>query len=115
MGAIVWPARAACPSMKRCSIARGVIRVANTDDSDQVYLKAANQTFHQADNLAGQTAYTVRVRAFTGTLTDPEAGEWSESSTGMTGVAPVIPVELSDHSPASGSVRVPVKARTRTV
>ena len=51
-------------------------------------MKAANQTFHQADNVAGQTAYTVRVRSFAGTLTDPEAGEWSASSTGMT-VAPV--------------------------
>ncbi len=54
-----------------------------------MFFKAANQTFHQADNPAGQTGYTVRVRAFTGTLTDPEAGEWLASSTGMTGDAPV--------------------------
>ncbi len=61
-----------------------------------MFFKAANQTFHQADNLAGQTGYYVRVRAFTGTLTAPEAGEWSASSMGMTGVAPVpTPTSLS--------------------
>ncbi len=79
MAGIVWPTPAPRSSRDHTL----------ADDSDQVFLTAANQTFHQADNLAGQTAYTVRVRAFTGALTNPEAGEWSASSTGMTGVAPV--------------------------
>ncbi len=84
------------PENRRHRPTSGVIGVAILDDSDQVFFKAANQTFHQADNLAGQTGYYVRVRAFTGTLTAPEAGEWSASSMGMTGVAPVpTPTSLS--------------------